>query len=131
LRYGSGSFTGTLEARGGAKTGAGSDGTDGTVFQGPAGPCVLGISSISPTRGGNAGSVTLSVFGSCLAYTAHTYLSKAWNPVRAGTYAYLNPVIAVLLGVAFLGEPFNARMALGMAVILLGVALVQYRSRAD
>lgn len=70
----------------------------------------------------------LAVFGSCLAYTAHTYLSKAWNPVRAGTYAYLNPVIAVLLGTVFLGEAFNTRMALGMAVILAGVALVQYRS---
>ncbi len=70
----------------------------------------------------------LAVFGSCLAYTAHTYLSKAWSPVRAGTYAYLNPVIAVLLGTLFLGEAFNARMALGMAVILAGVALVQYRS---
>ena len=71
----------------------------------------------------------LVVFGSCLAYTAHTYLSKAWNPVRAGTYAYLNPVIAVLLGSAFLRELFNVRMAVGMAVILAGVALVQYRSR--
>ncbi len=73
----------------------------------------------------------LVVFGSCIAYTAHTYLSKAWNPVRAGTYAYLNPVIAVLLGAAFLREAFNARMVLGMAVILAGVALVQYRSRAN
>ncbi|MFN7988509.1 MAG: EamA family transporter [Thermoanaerobaculia bacterium] len=71
----------------------------------------------------------LAVFGSCIAYTAHTWLSKAWNPVRAGTYAYLNPVIAVLLGSAFLGEAFNGRMALGMVVILAGVALVQYRSR--
>jgi len=71
----------------------------------------------------------LAVFGSCLAYTAHLYLSKAWSPARAGTYAYLNPVIAVLLGSAVLGEAFNARMALGMAVVLVGVALVQYRSQ--
>ncbi|MBK9965086.1 MAG: EamA family transporter [Holophagales bacterium] len=71
----------------------------------------------------------LAVFGSCIAYTAHLYLSKAWSPARAGTYAYLNPVIAVLLGAAFLGEAFNARMALGMAVVLAGVALVQYRSQ--
>jgi drug/metabolite transporter (DMT)-like permease len=71
----------------------------------------------------------LAVFGSCLAYTAHLYLSKAWSPARAGTYAYLNPVIAVLLGAAFLGETFDARMAAGMAVVLAGVALVQYRSQ--
>ena len=71
----------------------------------------------------------LAVFGSCIAYTSHIYLSKAWSPARAGTYAYLNPVIAVLLGAAFLGEAFNSRMALGMAVVLAGVALVQYRSQ--
>ena len=72
----------------------------------------------------------LALFGSGLAYTAHLYLTKVWNPVRAGTYAYLNPVIAVLLGAALLGEAFNLRMAAGMVVILAGVALVQYRSRA-
>jgi drug/metabolite transporter (DMT)-like permease len=70
----------------------------------------------------------LALFGSCLAYTAFGYLTKAWHPVRAGTYAYLNPVIAVFLGSLLLGETFNARMGLGMAVILGGVALVQYRS---
>lgn len=72
----------------------------------------------------------LALFGSCVAYTAHLYVSRVWSPVRAGSYAYLNPVIAVVLGTAILGEPFDARMALGMAVILAGVALVQYRSRA-
>jgi drug/metabolite transporter (DMT)-like permease len=70
----------------------------------------------------------LAVFGSCVAYTAHGYLARTWNPVRLGTYAYLNPVIAVLLGVALLGEDFSLRMAGGMLVILLGVALVQLRS---
>lgn len=71
----------------------------------------------------------LALFGSCIAYTAHLYVSRVWSPVRAGSYAYLNPVIAVVLGTAILGEAFDARMALGMAVILAGVALVQYRSR--
>ena len=70
----------------------------------------------------------LAVFGSCLAYTAHGYLARTWNPVRLGTYAYLNPVIAVLLGIAVLGERFTAREGLGMLVILAGVALVQFRS---
>ncbi len=70
----------------------------------------------------------LALFGSCLAYTAFGFLTKAWHPVRAGTYAYLNPVIAVFLGALLLGETFTARMGLGMAVILGGVALVQYRT---
>ena len=70
----------------------------------------------------------LVLFGSCLAYTAFGYLTKAWHPARAGTYAYLNPVIAVFLGGVILGETFTARMGVGMAVILGGVALVQYRT---
>lgn len=68
----------------------------------------------------------LSVFGSLLAYTAFLYLSRAWSPAKMGTYAYLNPVVAVLLGL-LRAEPFTARMALGMVVVLAAVALVQFR----
>jgi len=127
---------GTLHHRrrvkgGGALTNAGLEMAAAAVFGALAAPLSGGFVKGAPTPRAVLAISYLAVFGSCLAYTAHTYLSKAWNPVRAGTYAYLNPVIAVLLGAAFLGEPFSARMALGMAVILLGVALVQYRSRAD
>ncbi len=69
----------------------------------------------------------LVVFGSVVGYTAYIYIAKVWSPAKMGTYAYLNPVVAVLLGSAFLKEPFNARMALGMAIILVGVAVVQLR----
>lgn len=72
----------------------------------------------------------LSLFGSVIAYTAHGYLARAWSPARAGTYAYLNPGVAVLLGALLLGEPFTPRVGVGMAVILAGVALVQLRRRA-
>ena len=67
----------------------------------------------------------LTVFGSVVAFSAFAYLAKAWSPTRMGTYAYLNPLVAVLLGSAFLGEPFGPRIVLGMAVVLVGVALVQ------
>ena len=40
-------------------------------------------------------------------------------------YAYINPVIAVALGVAVLGEPFTARMALAAALVFGGVAIVR------
>lgn len=127
---------GTLHHRrhvkgGGALTNAGLEMAAAALFGLLAAPLSGGFVKGTPTPRAIAAIAYLAVFGSCLAYTAHTYLSKAWNPVRAGTYAYLNPVIAVLLGAAFLAEPFSARMALGMAVILVGVALVQYRSRAD
>lgn len=69
----------------------------------------------------------LAVFGSVLAFTAYMYLAKAWSPAKMGTYAYLNPIVAVLLGCLWLKEPFNGRMVLGMLIVLASVALVQLR----
>ena len=71
----------------------------------------------------------LALFGSVLAYSAYLYLAKAWPPAKMGTYAYLNPLVAVLLGGLVLREPFGLREALGMAVILAAVALVQLRPK--
>jgi drug/metabolite transporter (DMT)-like permease len=70
----------------------------------------------------------LALFGSVLAYSAFIYLAKAWPPAKMGTYAYLNPIVAVLLGSFVLHETFGPREVLGMAVILAAVALVQLRS---
>ena len=72
----------------------------------------------------------LGVFGSFLAFSAYVYLSRVWAPAKMGTYAYLNPIVAVLLGSLVLHEPFTPRLALGMTVILAGVALVQLRPAA-
>jgi drug/metabolite transporter (DMT)-like permease len=46
-----------------------------------------------------------------------------------GTYAYLNPLVAVLLGTLVLKEPFGWRALAGMLIILAAVALVQLRSK--
>ena len=67
----------------------------------------------------------LIIFGSILAYSAYIFLSKVWPPAKAGTYAYWNPVVAVLLGCWIRGETFHARMVPGLFLILLGVGLVQ------
>ena len=73
----------------------------------------------------------LALFGSLLAFTAYIYLARVWSPAKMGTYTYINPVVALLLGGIFLHEPFGPRMVLGMVVILAGVALVQLRSSAS
>jgi drug/metabolite transporter (DMT)-like permease len=73
----------------------------------------------------------LGLFGSLVAYSAFVYLSKAWPPTRMSTYVYINPVVAVLLGCVFIGEPFSAVMVLGMIVILAGVALLQTPRRTQ
>ncbi|MCX6548497.1 MAG: EamA family transporter [Holophagaceae bacterium] len=69
----------------------------------------------------------LVVFGSLVAFTAYGYLAKAWPPAKMGTYAYLNPLVAVLLGRFGLHETFGLRSYAGMAIILVAVALVQLR----
>lgn len=67
----------------------------------------------------------LILLGSILAYSAYIHLTRVWPPAKAGTYAYWNPVIGVLLGCTLRGEPFQSRMVPGLGLILLGVGLVQ------
>jgi drug/metabolite transporter (DMT)-like permease len=92
-------------------------------------PVSGGFLTGTPTPRATLALLDLALFGSVAAYTAHGTVTRAWSPARAGTYAYLNPVIAVLLGVLLLHEPFGSRVLVGMAVILAGVALVQLRAR--
>ena len=66
----------------------------------------------------------LIVFGSCFAYAAYVWLLHEVSPTALGTYAYVNPAVAVLLGGAFLGESLNTLQMGGMVVVLLGVLLV-------
>lgn len=66
----------------------------------------------------------LLVFGSLIGFSAYSYLLKHTRPAVATSYAYINPVIAVLLGVTLAGEPFELTSALGGAVILAAVILV-------
>ncbi|ONI67997.1 EamA family transporter [Kribbella sp. ALI-6-A] len=66
----------------------------------------------------------LVVFGSLLAYTAYSYLLANAPISLIGTYAYVNPAVAVLLGWLILGEHVTTTILLGGAVVVLGVALV-------
>ena len=60
----------------------------------------------------------LVLFGSLVAFTAYLRLIAIWGPARAGSYAYVSPVFAVLLGVLLLGEHLGIRDGLGMALLL-------------
>jgi drug/metabolite transporter (DMT)-like permease len=66
----------------------------------------------------------LAVFGSIVGFSAYTYLLKRVPPGRVATYAYVNPVVAVLLGWLFAGEALTPRMIGATAIILVAVALV-------
>lgn len=68
--------------------------------------------------------IYLMIFGSIIGYTAYIYLLGQVSAAKAATYAYVNPIIAVLLGWAFLREPVGARTLLAAAVIIGGVAII-------
>lgn len=67
----------------------------------------------------------LIVFGSWFGYSSYIYVLQKWPAAKAGTYAYVNPPVAVLLGALILGEPFTLTVLFSTIVILAGVLLVQ------
>src|SRR5438309_1075828 len=78
------------------------------------------------TAKGAGAVVYLVVFGSILGYSAYTYALRHASPTIVGTYAYVNPVIAVLLGWLILREPVTARTFVAMAMILGAVVWIQF-----
>lgn len=68
--------------------------------------------------------VYLIVFGSGIGFTAYVYLLKKSTAARVGTYAFVNPVVALFLGWLGVGETITLRTALAAAVILTAVLLV-------
>jgi drug/metabolite transporter (DMT)-like permease len=72
----------------------------------------------------------LIVCGSLLAFSAYTWLLRHVPPSTATSYAYVNPIVAIAIGVAFGGESFSGRAAVATALTLAGVfLLLRARSR--
>jgi len=67
----------------------------------------------------------LVVFGAIGGFTAYAYALKHLPLAIVSLYAYVNPVIAVVLGTLVLREPFGVRMAIAAAIVLGGMALVR------
>jgi len=68
--------------------------------------------------------VYLIVFGSIIAFVCFTYALKKLPVTIVSLYAYINPIVAVLLGTLILGEKFNGRIAVAMLVTVAGVYIV-------
>jgi drug/metabolite transporter (DMT)-like permease len=66
----------------------------------------------------------LGVLGSCVGYFGYIWLVHNVSPAALGTYAYVNPAVAVMLGWFFLDETLDTAQLVGMIVILIGVVLV-------
>jgi drug/metabolite transporter (DMT)-like permease len=72
----------------------------------------------------------LVVFGSIVAFTCYAWLVQVAPPGLVSTYAYVNPVVALLLGALMLNEPVTGRSALAAAIIIGGVVLITLRKRS-
>ena len=66
----------------------------------------------------------LVVAGSLIAYPTYVWLTKKTSAARLSTYAYVNPIVAVFLGWAILGEPLTPRIVAAGAVIIGAVAII-------
>jgi drug/metabolite transporter (DMT)-like permease len=71
----------------------------------------------------------LMVFGSLVAFTAYSWLMKNAPAARVATYAYVNPVVAVLLGWLMLGESLTGQMLVGAVVVVGAVVLITAPSK--
>jgi drug/metabolite transporter (DMT)-like permease len=70
------------------------------------------------------GWIYLVTFGALVGFTAYIYLLRNVSPAKASTYAYVNPIVAVLLGWAVAGESVTSRTILAAVIILSGVAMI-------
>ncbi|MEM7349624.1 MAG: EamA family transporter [Acidobacteriota bacterium] len=66
----------------------------------------------------------LSLIGGVVSYSAYVWLLKVSTPAKVSTYAYVNPVVAVLLGWGLAGEPLNPRVFLATAAVVSAVVLL-------
>lgn len=68
--------------------------------------------------------VYLIVAGSIIAFTAYVWLIHHQSPTKVGTYAYVNPVVAVLIGYFLGGEALGLRTILGTLFVLISVVVI-------
>ena len=68
--------------------------------------------------------VYLIIFGSLVGFTSYSWLLRVTRPSLASTYAYVNPVVAVLLGWALAGEPVSMRTLIAAAIIIGSVVMI-------
>lgn len=79
---------------------------------------------LAVTPGGWLALLYLIVAGSIMGFTAYLWLLHHQSPTHVGTYAYVNPVVAILIGYFIAGEPLSLRTVVGSALVLISVILI-------
>ncbi len=82
------------------------------------------VHGFSPSAGSIAGWIYLVIFGSVVGYTAYVWLLANAPLGMVSTYAYVNPVVAITLGVLFRGEHLTWRLLVGAVIVVAAVATV-------
>jgi len=121
-----------LPMPGDAVTTAGVQALSGGILLIPLGVALSGGESLDPGSWSSRsllGLVYLVVFGSIVGYTAFVWLLANVPLGTVATYAYVNPLVAIVLGVLFLHEAVTWQIAAGAAVILTSVAIVIRREQ--
>jgi drug/metabolite transporter (DMT)-like permease len=85
---------------------------------------LLSAGSVSPSTSSILAWIYLVLFGSVIGFTAYTWLLANAPLGLVSTYAYVNPIVAIILGVLFRNETITVRIAVGAVVVVSGVALV-------
>lgn len=68
--------------------------------------------------------VYLIIFGSIIGFSSYAWLARHAPPQLVSTYAYVNPVVALLLGATFAGEVLTSQSLIGAGIIVSGVVLI-------
>ena len=66
----------------------------------------------------------LTLIGAVVGFTAFFYLMVNTTPAKSTTYAYVNPVVALVLGATLMDEPFTPRILLATVIIIAGVVMI-------
>jgi drug/metabolite transporter (DMT)-like permease len=83
--------------------------------------------SLSPSWSSALAWLYLVTIGSVVGYTAYTWLLAHAPLGTTATYAYVNPVVAIVLGVAFRGEHLTWQILIGAAIVVLAVGIAVRR----
>ena len=100
------------------------------MFAGGLGLTIVGLlmgeaGKIHLTSKGLGAMAYLIFVGSILGYSSYIYILQKWSASKAGTYAYVNPIVGVFLGAVILGEPVSSKVFISAIIILGGILLVQ------
>jgi drug/metabolite transporter (DMT)-like permease len=89
------------------------------------------LSSWTWSRTGLLSLAYLVLFSSCFAYVAYAWLARHATPAVTGTYSYVNPALAAVVGYVGLGERLSALQVVGALVILAGVLMINWPAKGS